>query len=306
VIVEKLDVKGRWKDILLGVGLPASSLTGKVGPCPFCGGKDRWVWDNKDGRGTSYCRQEGARDGFQLVMALRQCDFKEAVEIVRPLVGSARAAAGRPSMTPEKRKRLLNGAWDQATQIMLDDPVDRYLRSRLGQSFTSRALRTKLDDDGSAIMLARVVDADGKPATLHRTYITAAGQKIAGEGARKLMPGALPESIAIRLVPIPTGGDELGIAEGIETAIAAHILTGIPVWSVLNEGYLQKFQPPPGIRRVIVFGDNDANFVGQAAAYILGRRMVHEKYLAEIRIPSIADDDWNDVLRARFETAVEQ
>ena len=43
---------GRWHGILTALGVPQEFLTGKHGPCPICGGKDRFRFDNKNGRGT--------------------------------------------------------------------------------------------------------------------------------------------------------------------------------------------------------------------------------------------------------------
>ena len=47
----------------------------------------------------------------------------------------------------------------------------------------------------------------------------------------------------------------LGIAEGIETALAASYRFGVPVWSAI----LESWEPPTGVKRMIVFGDNDEN-----------------------------------------------
>src|SRR3546814_5882810 len=58
----------RWPTILPQFGISPSYLTGKQTPCPTCGGKDRFRFDNKDGRGTYYCNKCGPGDGVQLVM----------------------------------------------------------------------------------------------------------------------------------------------------------------------------------------------------------------------------------------------
>ena len=59
---------GQWLGILSAIGLPARSLVNKHGPCPMCGGKDRFRFDDKNGRGTWICSQCGAGDGVTLVM----------------------------------------------------------------------------------------------------------------------------------------------------------------------------------------------------------------------------------------------
>src|SRR5215207_6479393 len=71
--------RGRWKEILPQVlGVSVRVLDGKHGPCPHCGGKDRWRFDNKNGEGTSICSQCGACDGVGLVMKVRGLDFASA------------------------------------------------------------------------------------------------------------------------------------------------------------------------------------------------------------------------------------
>jgi putative DNA primase/helicase len=90
--------------------------------------------------------------------------------------------------------------------------------------------------------------------------------------------------------------DVLGVSEGVETGLAAHEMFGIPVWAALTENGVKTFQPPAGIKRLIVFGDNDANFVGQDAAYALARRIAKAGTAVEVRIPPDADTDWLDEL----------
>ena len=39
--------RGRWQGILPAIGVSSQYLTGKHGPCPMCGGKDRFRWTTK-------------------------------------------------------------------------------------------------------------------------------------------------------------------------------------------------------------------------------------------------------------------
>ena len=52
------------------LGVPAKALTNRHGPCPVCGGKDRFRFDDKGGRGTWICSTCGAGDGIELVKRL--------------------------------------------------------------------------------------------------------------------------------------------------------------------------------------------------------------------------------------------
>ena len=86
----------------------------------------------------------------------------------------------------------------------------------------------------------------------------------------------------------------LGIAEGIETALAASQRFGVPVWSATNAVLLEAWVPPQGVERVLIAGDNDASFTGQAAAFGLARRLVQKGLAVEIRIPDQVGKDWAD------------
>ena len=57
-----------WHGILVGLGVPASALVNKHGPCPVCGGNDRFRFDDKEGLGTFICSHCGAGDGPKLAM----------------------------------------------------------------------------------------------------------------------------------------------------------------------------------------------------------------------------------------------
>ena len=63
--------RGRWKEILPALGVPASFLKNEHGPCPGCGGKDRFRFDDLDGDGTFYCSGGGTEnnhgDGLELL-----------------------------------------------------------------------------------------------------------------------------------------------------------------------------------------------------------------------------------------------
>jgi len=98
---------------------------------------------------------------------------------------------------------------------------------------------------------------------------------------------------AIELYP---AGEILGVAEGIETAIAAHMLSGLPVWSVVNTALMGQFKPPQGVKHVYIFADNDKNFAGQAAAYKLAHSL-SGKVGVEVMMPQIPGTDYNDLLK---------
>jgi len=57
--------------------------------------------------------------------------------------------------------------------------------------------------------------------------------------------------------------------------------------------------PPPEAKRIIIFGDNDPSYAGQAAAYALARRLRSDERVVEVQIPAEVGADWNDVHQLR-------
>jgi putative DNA primase/helicase len=82
--------------------------------------------------------------------------------------------------------------------------------------------------------------------------------------------------------------------EGIETALACTVQFDLPVWSAINSTMLAKWNPPPGVRMIHIFSDNDANFVGQEASYKLAKRLSAEGLEVKVHIPDGIGDDWAD------------
>ncbi len=298
--------RGRWPGILPALGIGESFLTGKHGPCPLCGGKDRWRWDNREGRGTWICSQCGAGDGIKLVMEKNGWEFREAAKQIETVIGSAPDAPKRERSDCDKRDSM-NRLWRSSKAVESNDPVGRYLVRRIGLTSFPSCLRTaynvRYQSDCPSFhpaMIAMVTGPDGTPSILHRTYLTVDGLKAPVIEPRRLMPGTFAKGAAIRLAP---AGDALGIAEGIETALSASVLFGVPCWAAVSAGMLAAWQPPTEARRIIIFGDNDANYAGQAAAYALARRLRSDERVVEVQIPAEVGADWNDVHQLQLNLA---
>jgi phage/plasmid primase-like uncharacterized protein len=97
--------QGRWHGILSHLGVDPTYLRNRNGPCPGCGGTDRFRWDDKDGRGTFFCNGAGdpvAGDGFGLVKHIHECDFPTAARKVEEALGGKRDEF-IPRKSPPKR-----------------------------------------------------------------------------------------------------------------------------------------------------------------------------------------------------------
>lgn len=293
--------QGRWRSILAVLGVDERALSGKHGPCPMCGGKDRFRFDDREGRGTYFCAGCGAGDGVQLAMGITRQSFRDVAREIERIAGTVRPSAARSERTDEEKLVALRRAYRESRPIERGDEACRYLAGRgLGLYDLPESIRTHpgmtYRDDGKVLgsfptMLASVTDATGRAVSMHRTYIQD-GRKAPVPSAKKLMQGLPLAGAAIRLTPISR---TLGIAEGIETAIAAAELFEVPVWSCISTAGIESFEPPEGVRHVIVFADNDRNFAGQAAAYRAAHRLALKGCEVEVCIPPTVGD-WLDEL----------
>ena len=307
-----------WPALLAQLGIPEERLQKKAGPCPACGGTDRFTFDNRRNKGDFLCRQCGAGSGFDLLMRTFKIDFREARRRVIEAAGldddpeldgchnqhplpraqpsQVVASAASP---PERVRRLLR----ECCELADCDDVFEYLLSRkvlpLPPTCTLKAHPTvqyfhdRVSVGRFAALVAPVRDISGDLVTVHVTYLHNGGKLIGHEPRKILAPLIGRTGCAVRLFPV--AGDTLGIAEGIETAIAAQLVTGVTTWAALNTSLLGKFEPPPNVRKLVVFADRD--IPGLEAAGRLMERL-QGRLALELRPPRAPAKDWNDVVIA--------
>src|SRR5690606_37396747 len=115
---------GKWKGILSSLGVPEEFLTRRNGPCPMCGGKDRWRWTDHNGEGRWICNHCGNGDGFDLLMRVNNWGFRDAAEAVEKIVGKVREEPKRKT-NPAARIASI-----KARVCREHDCVTSYLASR--------------------------------------------------------------------------------------------------------------------------------------------------------------------------------
>ena len=200
-------------------------------------------------------------------------EFKEAATAIELHIGAAPISLPAQEKTDERTRQEMIDLWKRSGPITVDDPAGRYLQSVSARSIypgivpeagAGRAVRRDqlATDWASCDMVALVEPSDdakaaGEKAALHRTYLDRYGAAMADATVPRKAIGKMPAGAAVRL--FPEHGHTLGVAEGIETALAASILFNMPVWSALNAGLLEKWIPPASVETVLIFGDNDRN-----------------------------------------------
>ena len=283
--------------------------------------------DSVEGHGLCATCTDGKRiDGFAMLMLVNGWSFpeavKEALSVVDP--GRHRLSSHRPATpvrvapvtTPvrdeedvredERKLARLRDVWSQS--LSLQDAQSGVAR----RYFESRGLRTPAGVDtilrfvpalpyymlnrrtdrmehlgDFPALVARVSDIEGRPVTLHRTYLASDGRGKAllpdDESPKKLMEVPSTRNLmgcSIRLAP---KAPVIAIAEGIETALAVHEMTGFATWATVSSTFMDAFIPPPEVKAVWVWADKDLKGAGQAAA----ERLVGALRAHRLRVTSV-------------------
>jgi putative DNA primase/helicase len=284
--------RGKWKQILKHFGIDDAFLDGRHHRCPVNGdGTDRFRFSDQNGSGNYFCAcSQGDAGGLGLLKCKTQRGFRELANEIDALLGNKAEFEQRKETYAEQiRKRTKKIVTRSA-----------YLESRGLEVPPGLQWDTHVNYwEGDAVaaqysaMLAPVM-RNGEFLTYHVTYLNN-GKKAAVPQPRKILPGPPIAGAGIELYPAEA---EMGVAEGIETAIAAKMLWDCPTHSALNAGMLAKWDPPVIAKTIWIFADNDKNFAGHSGAYQLAHRLSMKGIKAIVMVPE-EFGDWNDVLLAR-------
>ena len=203
--------------------------------------------------------------------------------------------------------------WAQCVPLLPGDPVTLYLKRRgLGGVWplpTVLRLHRALPywHEGEKLgtfpaMVAPMVAPDGRTVALHRTYLHADGRKADVPSVKKLTGAA--GSLSGACIPLhgPREG-RIGIAEGIETALAAWCASTVPTVASYCANSLAMWRWPAGVQRIVVFADNDK--AGCEAADALRARALAAHVRCDVLTPTTERADWCDVWAARDAVAIE-
>ena len=254
------------------------------GPCPQCnkGPKDRALSTTTDERGTvSYCHR---------------CQYTEVHNTERPRIEPVRSAPAK-SEQPAEWSATAEGIWRRTLP----------LRGTLGEVYLlyRGCVMPPADSDlrflpASAkfppTLCAKITDAvTNAPLSLHFTRLASDGRgKAGGEQDKLLLAGHRKKGGVIRLWPDDCVTYGLGVAEGIESALAAaHLFT--PIWSTVDAGNLAALPVLNGIEALTIYADNDE--AGLKAARECARRWADAGREARIRAPRAPGADAADVAK---------
>lgn len=229
-----------------------------------------------------------------------------AADILRALRAAGQPLEATPELPAIRRQARCDRATDRSRRAALrlwgaaraaaGTPVERYLAGRGLRAGTPELRYHPRTPHGPypmtrfrPAMIAAVRDESGVVA-VHRTFLDLRRDGLAGIDQPRCGLGRFGSG-AVRL-----GGTapRLGLAEGIETALSASALFGLPCWATLGTERFRLVALPPQVTELVLFLDNDAG--GRRGEGLAREAFAHLPM--EARYPGRAGADWNDVLRA--------
>ncbi len=276
-----------------------------VGPCPRCGGRDRFAVNPR--RGLWNCRGCGCGgDVVSLVQRLTGRSFAESARWLDRGGSTAPAAAVKPRQAPVSAASGDNGLGFARTvwraSLPLGDGPRAYLAGRKiaidaapGLGGLRWSPLCPWGDGGAtaSCIIARFTDAiTGQHGGIWRRRIDVK------EPPRSLGP---MRGCVIRLWPDEEVAEGLVIGEGVETVLAAatrirHRGTLLqPAWACGGTGNLAAFPVLAGIEALTIVVDNDKNLAGQTAADACARRWL-EAGREVIRLTPRLVGDFNEIV----------
>lgn len=292
------------------------------GPCPLCGGRDRFrAFGDFEESGGVYCNQcaPGLGDLFATLRWANGWTFPQALEAVAGALGldarnvpPVRLAPAAPAPTlpaPDKRKEeAFRRVWSESRPLEAGDVAARYLAARgLALARFPDVLRYHVGlpyFDGSEALgtfpslVARVDSPAGELVSVHRTYLALDGAgKAPVPSPRKLCSPAISGGTRGAAIRLHLAGPRLAVAEGVETSLAVHLATGLPTWATVSAGGMARVELPQEAREVLVAADHDP--AGINGARTLARRLLAESRRVILAIPPEPGADWLDIFNAR-------
>ena len=255
--------------------------------------------------GTTACTSVPARLICQPVPMLQD---REAMNIKRVWdeAVSLRASLASPAREYLRRRAVLpRGAstWLDSGCVRFHPALPYYEPRSVAEASGETGTEQYLLLGRFPALVCAVVNSAGEVVTLQRTYLDAEGRKAQVESPRKMM--SLPAGRTVMGAAIVLGAPQagvLGVAEGLETALAAYRGSGIVTWSLVNTTLLAAFAPPPGVHTVLIWADKDVSGAGELAALTLQKRLAQIGVRGVILLPGAAIPrgrkslDWNDLL----------
>jgi len=233
---------GRWKDLIFpafGIQVPAKK--NQHGPCPICGGTDRFRCDDKQGKGTWICNHCRAGDGFSLIEKSRGLDYPSVLREVGAILG----LSSDTQVTDEDRKRWREKAEAQQKEAELKQRKEQEAAAkRAARLWAAKSVdrdcpyldRKQVKNYGCKIngkgnLIIPLYDRAGKIWNI---------QEIHADGHKPFLSGGRVSACFYIMGEVTQQDQIICIAEGYATAASIREATGYTTVVTFNSGNMDK------------------------------------------------------------------
>ena len=243
----------RVEDIIRERGIGLRGRIDRWGPCPVCGGGDRFSINIR--KQLFNCRGCGVGgDVIALEQFISGSDFRTAIatlageRIVEPRQVQPAVVARRNN--DADRTAAAFDLWRASTDPRVPI-VEKYLtRRKLELDAVAGEVIRWNERIGAMVALFRNIATD-QPQAVSRTYLDTEGQKL----ERKFLGPV--GGAAIKLDPDDAVLGGLHVAEGVETALTARQLGLRPTWALGSAGAIAAFPVLSGIECLTLLAEHD-------------------------------------------------
>lgn len=248
---------GQWATVLSNYGCQLPSGR-KHGPCPVCGGKDRFRFDDKNGRGTWFCSQCEPNSGGGLLLLSRFIG-KSVMDTAKELTGDIKLKT-----IPKKKVHIVNHdevreagieqAKKGAALLMASSTVSEH------QYMNDKGFSGQWSVNGEAIYSRDGIIAKGDLllVPVYKNNLLVNVQKITKDGVKRPLFGGDMQGVNHT---IDGKTKNIAVVEGYATGITINKLTKFKTYVAFNAGNLEaavrqvKTEYPEA--NIVVFGDHD-------------------------------------------------
>jgi hypothetical protein len=275
-----------------------------VGPCPRCGGTDRFAINPR--KGVWNCRgcQRGG-GAIELVRHLEGCSYQDALDI---LAVPCTRGADHLRRHVDRQRHADHAQYDNVLAAQRIWKASSPLGPEAIAYFDQRGIDIDAVPDHGGLRFHPNCpwESGSKPCVVAR-YTMAIGNEPRGIWRRPI-DGGKPKALGptsgcvIRLWPDDAVEGSLVIAEGIETTLAAatrieHRGTLLqPAWAAGSASNMASFPVLSGVEALTLLIDNDANDAGQRAGEECCSRWQVAGAEVTLLTPTILDADFNNVV----------
>lgn len=180
-----------------------------------------------------------------------------------------------------------------AASTYLKKALGEYLPKPIREAFEYHPSVTPSDGVARPAMSAIIRSPEGFPEGLYLVYLSKRGGLAQMQQPWEITEGMREESYTCgSAVRIGAPGPKVGVCKDIESAIAIHQATGLPMFACLTDEMLASFVPPYclGIKEVVIFTDRDVAEKGEQgnaeiAARVLSDRLNQAEFKTTFRLP---------------------